>query len=1003
MKLTNNSDHSDFLIKADAMNQYMQHNKPLSIEDIYIPCVFTCNIKENYKIIFYTQILKIKLGYDLDCNIDINVDNIMLEEDFEIFKNLIDKNYSDGLKLFTFNFKLFDKNNNTHFCCANIDLQNIDTSHTITCSFVFIEDSNDLSAEIDRVNSLINNKSTCFFEHILDENNEYKLTYVSDNIKFYNKDLNKLDTNDPLYKYIHMHDKILHQHSHNANTSKDYSIMIETTPVSLNADITYDIFVQSIVVYKNDMVYCIDSFIKSINKQNQLNKRRQHYFIEIGQPLQRSTLISQILEKANECDDYLEILRMILSSVANFFEIDNIKLLMPKVRYEEIFNGLTYNKVTNKYNLSVIHKEDVYHDFPHIRNQINNFNYAFHDILSTSPGCEEDFNSFCDCACFMNKVKISFKKFGLIVLCDSTKQKVWDNNTIAVINDISNLITSIYHKHSSKKELSTSLSTMETILNNIDSYICVSTIDTDEIVFTNEKFITNFQLKDNESNLSNIININSKEYQQLNMTLQTYQENTLARCESYCKRTGQWLEISQTYIKWVDSKLMKLSTFNNITQKMEYEKLIEIQAQNDHLTGLPNRRMLEADFEMLVKTAIENNQTGYILFLDLDNFKNINDSLGHNYGDALLQNIANYLFSIEATANYSYRFGGDEFVILLPYNTMEYLQSVTDAIFNRFRDPWEILDTEYFCTMSMGVAKYPDDGTELLEVLKKADMAMYKAKKNGKNQLMYYINEIGLDSMKSIKLQKHLRESMSNNLKGFSVHFQPIIDTATKEVISAEALMRWNVDELGNIPPAEFIPVCEDLGFIIELGYFVIEEACKMCKQIVNNKNDNFKMHINISICQLMDDTFLSNTIKIIEKYNIAFSHLIFEITETIAIEDYKKIKKILNEIDKAGIRISLDDFGTGHSSLNHLKEMPIENIKLDKSFIDNLTHDEYTQSFVSAIIILAHKLNLRVCAEGVEEKAQYDMLNEMKTDMIQGYYFGKPIDSEAFKRSIDM
>ena len=215
-----------------------------------------------------------------------------------------------------------------------------------------------------------------------------------------------------------------------------------------------------------------------------------------------------------------------------------------------------------------------------------------------------------------------------------------------------------------------------------------------------------------------------------------------------------------------------------------------MQAQNDHLTGLPNRRMLEKDFYILVEETIRNDGFGYMLFLDLDNFKNVNDGLGHQYGDILLQNISKFLKDLPYTGSYTYRFGGDEFVLLLPNKHCKKIESVVDTLLKRFREKWEISDTSYFCTMSMGIAKFPYDGKTLNEILKKVDMAMYNAKNHGKNRAMHYKSEIGFNSIRNIEVERYFRESISNSYNGFTVYYQPIINAMTKELEGAEALLR---------------------------------------------------------------------------------------------------------------------------------------------------------------------------------------------------------------------
>jgi EAL domain-containing protein (putative c-di-GMP-specific phosphodiesterase class I) len=331
------------------------------------------------------------------------------------------------------------------------------------------------------------------------------------------------------------------------------------------------------------------------------------------------------------------------------------------------------------------------------------------------------------------------------------------------------------------------------------------------------------------------------------------------------------------------------------------------------------------------------------------------------------------------------------------------INTIVDTLFNRFREKWEIIDTTYYCTMSMGIAKFPYDGINLFEILKKVDMAMYNAKKQGKNRAMYYKSKIGFDSIRNIELERYLRESVSNSCNGFMVYYQPIVNAKTKEIEGAEALLRWQCEHLGMISPAEFIPLSENLGFIIQLGEFVLKKACMQCKKMIDKGMTDFKISINLSVYQIYEPDFVDKVKEIIESSQVPYSNITFEVTESLAINDFKVTREILQKLSELGVSISLDDFGTGYSSLNNIKEMPLNTIKIDKSFIDDLIHDSSTEVFVKTIIALAHALDMKVCAEGVEEEMQYKRLVDLKTDMIQGFLFGKPISAEEFEEKFIM
>ena len=300
---------------------------------------------------------------------------------------------------------------------------------------------------------------------------------------------------------------------------------------------------------------------------------------------------------------------------------------------------------------------------------------------------------------------------------------------------------------------------------------------------------------------------------------------------------------------------------------------------------------------------------------------------------------------------------------------------------------------EIFCTLSIGVSIYPEDGKELAILIKRADMAMYLAKINGKNKYEFFDLKLLEVINREFNIEKGLRNALDNN--EINLVYQPKIRTEDEKLVGFEVLVRWNSRELGNISPNEFIPIAETSGLIIQIGKYIIEESFKICKQISLRRSSMFKMAINLSEVQIRDEEIVDFIIYLLKKYDLDPCYIEFEITESIIMKDAEKNIRTLNKFKDLGITLALDDFGTGYSSLSYLRTLPIDVLKIDKSFIDGILVEEKSEYIINAIIELSHYLNLTVVAEGVENNKQFEYLKKIKCDIIQGYYFSKPIKYE--------
>lgn len=443
----------------------------------------------------------------------------------------------------------------------------------------------------------------------------------------------------------------------------------------------------------------------------------------------------------------------------------------------------------------------------------------------------------------------------------------------------------------------------------------------------------------------------------------------------------------KSYRKLVESK-RKLKESMNEIKKFEYY---------DFLTCLPNRGFMAEKIENILKKA--DDKTSFsLLFLDLDNFKMVNDVLGHDYGDILLKNIAWDLRECIDEKDIVARFGGDEFLILLTdVCDKENIENKAKRILNLFSRQWSLSGKEFFITASAGIVIYPFDGADLQTLYKNADTAMYQAKESGKNCFLFFRQHMNEKMSEKLELENKLRKAIKN--EEFIVYYQPLIDIRSMQVMGVEALVRWNHPTEGIIQPAKFIPVAEESGLILEIDEFVMRTACKQLKAWIDSDIKPITISLNLTSKEFQQANFTEILKEIIKDSGLRADFIEIEITESLIMKDIDVTLDILKDLKSIGVRISLDDFGTGYSSLNYLKRLPIDTIKIDKSFIDEITEDSKEEAIAESIIALAHKMNLSVVAEGIETQKQLEFIKEQKCDKAQGYYFSKPLPVDEIER----
>lgn len=566
--------------------------------------------------------------------------------------------------------------------------------------------------------------------------------------------------------------------------------------------------------------------------------------------------------------------------------------------------------------------------------------------------------------------------------------RTWNMEEVKFVGDVAKILQSMLERRVARNSMVSSYNTLTNILNMVGSCVYVRDIETNEVLFTNELLKRNFEEELSHGTLNELLD----EARPLGVREGFYELQHRTR--------KRWYDMHYRYIDWVDGRNVVFCTLYDITDKKLYQKKIEQQAYTDFLTGLYNRMCCERDLAMQIEHAKLEKRQGGLLYLDLDDFKHINDGLGHRYGDVLLKAISSSLRRIEGIRNSCYRMGGDEFVIIIPPESFDRFDEITEEIKEIFAKPWFLKDVDYYCTMSMGICHFPENGEDVQELIKKADIAMYEAKKGGKNRVAVYSDSISSTSGRRLDMEKNMRNATSDGYKEFEVYYQPIIDIQKPGTpcTGAEALVRWNSAAFGFIPPSDFIPLAEYLGLINPIGNYVMKEACVACKFWNDNGHPEYKVNVNLSVVQLLQADIVNIVKRTLDDTGVNPRNLTLEVTESLAINDMERMKGILNSIRSLGVRIALDDFGTGYSSLNHIREIPLDVIKVDQSFVAELAEDSYSQSFIKMVAELAGAIGVSICIEGIETRDQYKVLEGMQVRLVQGYYFDRPMPRDRFE-----
>lgn len=455
------------------------------------------------------------------------------------------------------------------------------------------------------------------------------------------------------------------------------------------------------------------------------------------------------------------------------------------------------------------------------------------------------------------------------------------------------------------------------------------------------------------------------------------------------KLSNSYQELEATYEQLTATQQELVEQYDML---LENQKHMHRLAYVDALSNLPNRVCL---LESMEKYLLRPGGQAALLFVDTDNFKYINDTLGHKTGDVLIRKASERLQSLVREGDILSRLGGDEFVIFIKdIEDREDVMNLAESIMRAFRQSFLIGQSNLYVSVSIGISFYPEDGETAEQMLKNADVAMYRAKEDGKGTYVVYDKSMHTAFNERMNIEKHLRSAMNNN--EFELYYQPQVDIRTGLISGFEALIRWNSPVLGFVSPLSFIKIAEDSRLIIYIGEWVLRESCAFMKSIQERMGIPYKISVNISIIQLLQDDFIEMVQDSLVESGLKPSCLELEITESIFMESFESIVNKLHFLKSKGIRIALDDFGTGYSSLSYLQQLPISTLKMDKTFIDSLSEKAYSHSFVQTIIQLGHNMGLEVVAEGVEEVSQLEFLKHSGCDKVQGYLVSRPVPKQA-------
>jgi len=541
------------------------------------------------------------------------------------------------------------------------------------------------------------------------------------------------------------------------------------------------------------------------------------------------------------------------------------------------------------------------------------------------------------------------------------------------------------------------------ILNDSSTEIYVVAADTLDCIQVNAGAIENLGYSEAELVTINLLDIfvgiDRKKFDELVKPLYEGAVETV-----YCSGSNRRQDFS-TYpvearlqLSTVEEPPIIIVNIQDITERSHWEDKLIYQANYDQLTGLHNRHYMQSFMDSAFIRARRSKTKVVLIFMDLDNFKSINDSLGHATGDEVLKQTADRIRVLLRESDTPSRTGGDEFTILLEgLEETSHAEIIARKLVDIFIKPFVVKGREVFTSVSIGISVYPDDGETLDQLMQYADMAMYKTKDRGRNSYSFFSQEMCRVSEEQVQITNQLRNALANG--ELSLAYQPKINLKNGLIVGAEALLRWYNPELGQVPPTKFISLAENMGFIESIGTWVLEAACCEAMTWQALSPHPLQVAVNVSPQQFREGTLIETVLNALQKSGLPNHLLELEITENLLLQDSDRPINVLQRLHDKGVRLALDDFGTGYSSLSYLKQFPLQVLKIDRSFISDLNTNQSSRTLVKAIVAMAHSLNLEVVAEGIEEESQLYFLRQLEVELIQGYYFSRPIPADEFRQ----
>ncbi len=537
---------------------------------------------------------------------------------------------------------------------------------------------------------------------------------------------------------------------------------------------------------------------------------------------------------------------------------------------------------------------------------------------------------------------------------------------------------------------------LNTLLDNVENYIVALEPDTWRLKYVNRTFRSCFGPNCLGGELSKYIPVS------LDSCYTQRQNGNGMRCvqEVQLPASNQWLAFTIDLVPWLDGTNVYLVNGYDITARKKYEEGITRLAYQDYLTGLPNRYRCESDMKMRLGLANNPGGRGFLLFIDLDDFKVVNDCYGHDYGDGVLVAFARFMEQLFRPANEVYRIGGDEFVVAMSDTTRERVEYSIQAMLNRSRKPWLSLDREFYCGLSIGVAEFGPGVAEGKTALKQADIAMYHAKRQGKNSYSFYNAGLNQDALARTEMERLLRRAMQDGCAGFEVHYQPYHDVETGRIRGAEALLRMRGANGELLLPADFLGLAEYLGFMLPLGEFIMERAARECKKVNDAGWGDFSININVSASQFKQNGIVQNVAEVLGNAGVRFSNIVLGLGEETALRYQDRMRRLTLDFRDLGVRTALDSFGAGASSFLDMRNLPVDWLKISPRYVRTV-EDPFNAHFVRLVTELARYTGKQVCMNGVENETQMDFCRELGVDLAQGYFLHRPGTEESLRQLV--